>query len=117
MVQKKNRRRCHLKINGDTMTTIVVSSLLFCVTVVVAGFVFLWFDKDASAIISSALAVFGTELGICGIMKIFDRNNEAEAHRREERQRRAEERKQRAAVEMLEKQEFQKGLRENERKL
>lgn len=89
------------------MTSIVVYSLLFCVTVVIAGFVFLWFDKDASAIISSALAVFGTELGICGIMKIFDRNNEA-------KDRRAEERRQRKAEEKQEEQEFKEGLRENE---
>ncbi len=96
------------------MTSIVVYSLLFCVAVVVAGFVFLWFDKDASAIISSALAVFGTELGICGIMKIFDRNNEAADRRAEARRQQAEERRQRSEEEAQEKQEFQKGLRENE---
>jgi len=119
VTKKETRKRLRFppKINEDTMTSIVVYSLLFCVAVVVAGFVFLWFDKDASAIISSALAVFGTELGICGVMKIFDRNNEAEDRRREERQRRAEERKQRKAAEASEKQEFQKGLRENEGKL
>ena len=101
MAKKEKRLRFSPKINEDTMTSIVVYSLLFCVAMVVAGFVFLWFDKDASAIISSALAVFGTELGICGIMKIFDRNNEAEDRRREERQRRSEERRQREAAEKL----------------
>lgn len=101
MAKKEKRLRFPPKINEDTMTSIVVYSLLFCAAVVVAGFVFLWFDKDASTIVSSALAVFGTELGICGVMKIFDRNNEAEDRRREERQRRAEERRQRAAAEKL----------------
>ena len=116
VAKKENRRRFRFppKINEDTMTSIVVYSLLFCVAVVVAGFVFLWFDKDASAIISSALAVFGTELGICGIMKIFDRNNEAADRRAEARRQRAEERRQRNEKEAQEKQEFQKGLRENE---
>lgn len=116
MAQKENRRRFRFppKINEDTMTSIVVYSLLFCVAVVVAGFVFLWFDKDASAIISSALAVFGTELGICGIMKIFDRNNEAADRRAEVRRQRAEERRQRKAEEKQEEQEYKKGLRANE---
>ncbi len=35
----KNRRRFRFKINGDTMTTIVVSSLLFCVAVVIWGMI------------------------------------------------------------------------------
>ena len=110
MAKKKKRFRFPPKINEDTMTSIVVYSLLFCVAVVVAGFVFLWFDKDASAIISSALAVFGTELGICGIMKIFDRNNEAADRRAEARRQRAEERRRQKAEAAQEEQEFKKGL-------
>lgn len=81
------------KINGDTMTTIVVSSLFLCVIFVIVGFVFAWFDKDVSSIVASALAVFGTELGICGIMKIFDKNNEAHDKRAEEYRKRREERR------------------------
>lgn len=84
----KKRRRLRLKINDDTMSSIVIYSLGFCVAVVVAGFVFLCFDKDASAIISSALTVFGTELGICGLMKIYERKIAAEDRRAEERRKR-----------------------------
>lgn len=84
----KKHRRLRLKINDDTMSSIVVYSLGFCVAVVIAGFVFLCFDKDASAIISSALTVFGTELGICGLMKIYERKIAAEDRRAEERRKR-----------------------------
>lgn len=72
------------------MTTIVVSSLFFCVLVVVAGIVLACYQIDISSIVSSALLCFGTELGICGIMKIFDRNNEAQDRRAEERRKRKE---------------------------
>lgn len=73
------------------MTTIVVSSLFFCVLVVVAGIVLACYQIDISSIVSSALLCFGTELGICGIMKIFDRNNEAQDRRAEERRQRRKE--------------------------
>lgn len=74
------------KINGDTMTTIVVSSLFFCVVVVAVGIVLACYQIDVSSIVSSALLCFGTELGICGIMKIFDRHNELQ-DRKAERER------------------------------
>lgn len=61
------------KINEDTMTTIVVSSLLFCGVIIVTGFVFVWFGKDPSSIVASGSDVFGKELGICGAMTIFQR--------------------------------------------
>ena len=73
------------------MTTIVVSSLFFCVLVVIAGIVLACYQIDISSIVSSALLCFGTELGICGIMKIFDRNNEAQDRRAEERRQRRKE--------------------------
>ena len=79
------KRRKGFRINGDTMTTIVVSSLILCVAFTVTGFVFAWHDKDVSSIVGSALLCFGTELGICGLMKIFDRNNEKADRRAEER--------------------------------
>ena len=82
--------RKRFKINGDTMTTIVVSSLVLCVVFTVTGFVFAWHEKDVSAIVGSALLCFGTELGICGLMKIFDRNNEKADRRAEERRKRRE---------------------------
>lgn len=61
------------KINGDTMTTVVVFSLAFCAAVVIGGMVLGYFGTDVSSIVDSALRVFGTELGICGIMTIFKR--------------------------------------------
>ena len=84
-------KKSKFKINGDTMTTIVVSSLFFCVLVVIAGIVLACYQIDISSIVSSALLCFGTELGICGIMKIFDRNNEAQDRRAEERRQRRKE--------------------------
>ena len=86
------KKKFKLKINEDTMTTVVVSSLFLCVIFVVVGFVFAWFDKDVSSIVSSALLCFGTELAICGIMKIFERNNELQDRRLEQRRKRREER-------------------------
>ena len=86
-------RKRKFKINGDTMTTIVVSSLVLCVGFVVTGFIFAWYEKDVSSIVQAALLCFGTELGICGLMKIFDRNNERLDREREESRRRAEERR------------------------
>lgn len=92
-MKKRRRLRFPPKINEDTMTSIVIYSLLFCVAVVVTGLVFCWFGRDASAVVSSALAVFGTELGICGVMKIFDKRQEMQEKRAEERRKRREERK------------------------
>ena len=89
------KKKYFLKINGDTMTTIVVVSLVLCVIFVVTGFWFAWHDKDVSSIVGSALLCFGTELGICGLMKIFDRNNAIRDKELEENKRRAEERKER----------------------
>ena len=66
----KKRRRIRFKINNDTMTTIVVLSLSFCVCVVIVGIILACFCVDISSIVSSALLLFGTELGICGLMKL-----------------------------------------------
>ena len=85
---KKNKY--FLKINGDTMTSVVMFSLFFCASVVVYG---LWQSTkgvDCSAIVDSALRVFGTELGICGIMTIFKRWTEVQDRRAEERRMRKE---------------------------
>lgn len=64
-----------MKINNDTMTTIVVFSLGFCVIAVVAAFVMACFGINTDSILQSTLTVFGTELAICGLMKIIDRRN------------------------------------------
>ncbi|MCQ4936778.1 hypothetical protein [Anaerotignum propionicum] len=92
MSEGKKRRR--FRINDDTMTTIVVLSLLFCVAVVVAGMILAFFGVDVSAIVGNALTVFGTELGICGIMTIFNRwadRQDKQAERRKESRLRREE--------------------------
>lgn len=79
------KKKYFLKINGDTMTSIVVFSLFFCVVVIVWGMLQAKDGIDSSAIVDSALRVFGTELGICGIMTIFKRWTEAQDRRAEER--------------------------------
>lgn len=84
------KKKYFLKINGDTMTTVVVFSLLFCVVVIVWGMLQAKDGVDSSAIVDSALRVFGTELGICGIMTIFKRWTDAQDRRAEERRMRRE---------------------------
>ncbi|MBR5816056.1 MAG: hypothetical protein IKY38_01380, partial [Anaerotignum sp.] len=88
---KKRKRR--FRINEDTMTTIVVSSLLLCVVILSTGFVFVWFDKDPNALVDYGLRVFGTELGICGFITICKRILDAKDRQIEESRRRAEERR------------------------
>ena len=84
------KKKYFLKINGDTMTTVVVFSLLFCVVVIVWGMLQAKDGVDSSAIVDSALRVFGTELGICGIMTIFKRWTEQQDRRAEEKRMRRE---------------------------
>ena len=72
------------------MTTIVVYSLLFCVMVVVAGMMLGAWGRDVSAVVDSALRIFGTELGICGIMTIFQRWIAAQDRRQKERKKQRE---------------------------
>ena len=95
MMKKRRRIRFPPKINDDTMTTIVVLSLSFCVCVVVVGIILACFCVDILSIVSSALLLFGTELGICGLMKLYDKGVEqAERRAEERRKRRAEGREQ-----------------------
>lgn len=42
------------------------------------------FDHDVSAVVDSTHRVFGTELGICGLMKLYDKGVE-QAERRKRR--------------------------------
>ena len=83
------------KINNDTMTTIVLFSLFFCAAVTIAGLVLGAFGHDVSAVIDSTHRIFGTELGICGLMKIYDkgveRSEQKAAERRKRRDRKASE--------------------------
>ena len=95
MMKKRRRIRFPPKINDDTMTTIVVLSLSFCVGDVVVGIILACFCVDISSIVSSALLLFGTELGICGLMKLYDKGVEqAERWAEDRRKRRAEGREQ-----------------------
>lgn len=82
------KKKYFLKINGDTMTSIVVFSILFCVAIVVWGMLQAKDGVDSAAIVDSALRVFGTELGICGIMTIFKRWQDAQDRKVEERRKR-----------------------------
>ena len=83
------------KINNDTMTTSVLFSWFFCAAVTIAGLVLGAFDHDVSAVIDSTHRIFGTELGICGLMKIYDkgveRSERKAAERRKRRDRKASE--------------------------
>lgn len=40
------------------------------------------FDHDVSAVVDSTHRVFGTELGICGLMKLYDKGVEQEERRK-----------------------------------
>lgn len=87
---KRGRRRKQFlwKINDDTMTTIVIFSLFFCAATTITGLVLGAFDHDVSAVIDSTHRIFGTELGICGLMKIYDKGVERSERKAEERRKR-----------------------------
>lgn len=93
MYRTHQKRREKFRINEDTMTNIVMWSLRFCVLVVISGMALAFYGIDVSAIVASALAVFGTELGICGIMTIHKRSYERIDRKEDERRRRREEKK------------------------
>lgn len=67
------------------MTVVVTFSLLFCTFIVIWGMVQAGDGTDSAEIVDSALRVFGTELGICGIMTIFRRWMEQQDRRAAER--------------------------------
>lgn len=91
MMKKRRRIRFPPKINDDTMSSIVIYSLLFCAAITIAGMVLGAFDHDVSAVVDSTHRVFGTELGICGLMKLYDKGVEQAERRAEERRKRREE--------------------------
>ena len=47
----RKNKKTRFKINGDTMTSIVIYSLLFCGSVTIAGMTLGAFDHDVSAIV------------------------------------------------------------------
>ena len=85
---KKNK----LTVNTSFLTVAVIFSLLFSTGIVIWGMLQAGNGIDSAAIVDSALRVFGTELGICGIMTIFKRWTEAQDRRAEERRKQREER-------------------------
>ena len=85
---KKNK----LTVNTSFLTAAVVFSLLFSTGIVIWGMLQAGNGVDSASIVDSALRVFGTELGICGIMTIFKRWTEAQDRRAEERRKQREER-------------------------
>ena len=89
------------------MSSIVIYSLLFCAAITIAGMVLGAFDHDVSAVVDSTHRVFGTELGICGLMKLYDKGVE-------QAERRAEERRQRRMSVKQAEWECKEELRENE---
>lgn len=99
------------KINDDFMTTAVVFSLAYCIRVVEKGLELAAAGQDASGIVVPALALFGTELALCAMMKIHDRNIAKEEKRAEERRER---RRIKAEKETQEKEAFLKGAKQNE---
>lgn len=84
---KRKGKKKSFKITDDTLTSIVIYSLLFCAAVTVVGMALGAFDHDVSSIVDSTHRVFGTELGVCGIIKIHDRSIEKSEKRAEERRR------------------------------
>lgn len=88
MKQDRRRSRLSWKINDDTMTTIVLFSLFFCAAVTIAGLVLGAFGHDVSPVVDSTHRIFGTELGICGLMKIYDKGVERSERKAAERRKR-----------------------------
>lgn len=88
MKQDRRHSRLSWKINDDTMTTIVIFSLFFCAAVTIAGLVLGAFGHDVSSVVDSTHRIFGTELGICGLMKIYDKGVERSERKAAERRKR-----------------------------
>ncbi len=82
------KKRFKFKITDDTLTTIVIDSLLFCAAVTIAGLVLGAFDHDVSAVVDSTHRIFGTELGVCGLLKVHDRTIEKSEKRAAQRRER-----------------------------
>lgn len=91
-LNRKKARRFRPRITPNTVTVIVCLSLLFCTCIVIWGMVQAQCGVDSAAIVDSALRVFGTELGICGLLTMYKRWVELQDRRVEERRRRREER-------------------------
>ena len=56
------KRKSRFKITDDTLTSVVIYSLLFCAIITIVGLVLGAFGHDVSSIVDSTHRVFGTEL-------------------------------------------------------
>lgn len=84
------RKKHRWKITDDTLTSIVIYSLFFCAFITIAGMILGAFDHDVSAVVDSTHRIFGTELGVCGLLKIHDRTiAKAEKRAAERREKKA----------------------------
>ena len=110
MASKRKFRIPFPKINDDFMTTVVVFSLGYCVRMVEKGLELAEQGLDASSTIAPALIIFGTELAVCGIMKMYERKVAADDRRAEEARER---RKKKEEKEALEKEAFLEGVKRN----
>lgn len=109
MAEKKKRKRLRIpfpKINDDFMTTVVVFSLGYCVRMVEKGLELAEQGLYASSTIAPALIIFGTELAVCGLMKMYERKVAADDRRAEEARER---RRRKEKRETQEKEMFLKG--------
>ena len=91
MGKRTKGKRFRPNVTPSTLTVFVVLSLGFCVAVVIWGMVQAQNGVDSSSIVDSALRVFGTELGICGVLTLYKRWIELQDRRAEERRKRREE--------------------------
>lgn len=90
--RRRRSEKKRFRITLDFITMIVLFSLAFCVYVIIWGMMQATQGVDTSSIVDSTLRVFGTELGICGILSIAKRLAQAEDKRIEDRRQRREER-------------------------
>jgi len=101
-----------IKINDDTLTTVVVFSLGFCVFISLWGMILTTFGIDCADIVGAILLIFGTELGICGLLKIYDKyvkkEEQKQADRKAGREQRAKQRQEQLERDEKEKEEWLK---------
>lgn len=91
MGKRTKGKRFRPQVTPNTLTIFVCLSLMLCVVVIVWGMIQAQNGIDSSAIVDSALRVFGTELGICGLLTLYKRWIELQDRQAEERRKRREE--------------------------
>ena len=84
-------KRFRPRVTPSTLAIFVILALGFCVAVIIWGMIQAQNGVDSSAIVDSSLRVFGTELGICGLLTLYKRWIELQDRQFEERRKRREE--------------------------